>query len=139
MKEPSEEFNRACEEYMTSGGSRRTCECGMTFYNPDGGWDWNEGELEELQAKEERGEATSVGYTVTAMSIDGKEFVIGCPCNGLRQYEDFIWAYRELSALYIRNRAKTQLDEAHRNMETSELLLSELHDLDEGETEDGDD
>ncbi len=26
--------------------------------------------------------------------IDGKQFGEGCPCNGLRKYEDFIWKHR---------------------------------------------
>lgn len=58
-------------------GCRGTCSCGMTFYNPDGGWDWTDGELEELEASQF---ATAVDYAVEMISFDGSEYVMSCTC-----------------------------------------------------------
>lgn len=32
-------------------GAVRFCHCGKIYYNPDGGWDWNEGELEGYEKR----------------------------------------------------------------------------------------
>ncbi len=59
-----------------SAGCRRVCECGREFYNPGGGWDWEEGELEALAA----GTATALDWSVGALYLEGKEYVLDCDC-----------------------------------------------------------
>lgn len=59
------------------GGCRRVCDCGREFYNPNGGWDWKEGELERL-AKDEN--AQPLEWTVGTISFEGKEYVPDCDC-----------------------------------------------------------
>lgn len=58
-------------------GSRRDCICGNIFYNSDGGWDWKDGELEEL-AKNTR--ATDVDYSVGTITFECKEHCLDCNC-----------------------------------------------------------
>lgn len=62
--------------HSSSGGCRRTCVCGTEFYNPGGGWDWNEDELEDLA----KSDATALEYTVETIIMDGKEYVVDCEC-----------------------------------------------------------
>lgn len=59
------------------GGCRETCECGKTYYNPTGGWDWEEGELDELDKDPN---AISVDCSVTSIRFEGKEYVEFCDC-----------------------------------------------------------
>lgn len=69
-----ENFERA---FTTSHGScRAKCECGREFYNPDGGWDWEEGELEAL----EKSGAKALDWTVGEIWLEGKEYVPDCDC-----------------------------------------------------------
>ena len=58
-------------------GSRRDCICGNIFYNSNGGWDWEDGELEEL-AKNKR--AFDVDYSVGTITFEGKEYCLDCTC-----------------------------------------------------------
>ena len=58
-------------------GSRRDCACGNIVYNSDGGWDWEEGELEGL-AKNLK--ATDVDYSVGTITFEGKEYCLDCNC-----------------------------------------------------------
>ena len=36
--------------------------------------------------------------------IAGRTFVIGCQCNGLKRYENFIWETRDTIRKYLKNR-----------------------------------
>lgn len=70
-----ENFERAFS--AGTGGCRRTCDCGREFYNGDGGWTWDEGELEALA---KNANATPLPYTVGDISFEGKEYVNACDC-----------------------------------------------------------
>lgn len=58
------------------GGCRHECHCGRQFYNPDGGWDWNEGEIEQL----EKSKATALEWSVGTIVLEGVEYVADCDC-----------------------------------------------------------
>jgi hypothetical protein len=75
MSEVLENFERAFETH--SGGCRRECECGRVFYNPNGGRDWEDGELEKLAGD---GNAQPVEWSVETISFEGKEYVSDCNC-----------------------------------------------------------
>lgn len=76
MKEPKlENFIEAFHSH--SGGSVRECNCGRVFYNSSGGWDWENGELEKLQASKT---ATDLEWSVSTVVFEGKECVIDCDC-----------------------------------------------------------
>lgn len=73
-----ENFIRAF--HSGGGGCRRQCECGREFYNSDGGWTWNEGELERLEASA----ATDLDHTVETLVVEGREYCIDCTCWHVR-------------------------------------------------------
>lgn len=62
------------------------------------------------------------GYDcVEAQEMNGMMFVIGCPCNGLYRYEQFIWNHRNT----IRNYLKVRIEQEHRWAE-EQLTLNKL-------------
>jgi hypothetical protein len=66
------------EEAFSSlcSGARRTCACGKTFYNGSGHWDWDDGEIEEL----EKNGATPVDYSIGGVIFQGVEYANACTC-----------------------------------------------------------
>jgi len=69
------EFERG---FSTNGaGCRTTCICGRVFYNPNGGWDWEDGELDALAADPN---ATPVDWSCGEIIIDGRAFALDCSC-----------------------------------------------------------
>lgn len=114
------------EGAITMAGSIAiTCElCDRTHFASGEPAFFDKGELAELRAKAEK---EPEKYLEDAGSdslswgrIDGKQAVIGCPCNGLRRYEDFIWQNRHVIAKYLAARAKDQLAQAQHD---SDLAL----------------
>jgi hypothetical protein len=45
---------------------------------------------------------------IHAKDLDGKTFVVDCPCNGLRKYEDWMWSNREIFREYFRVRVEQE-------------------------------
>ncbi len=45
---------------------------------------------------------------------DSREFVMGCPCNGMRPYQDFIDSHAEQIAEYLNARAKQLAEHAEK-------------------------
>ena len=76
---PLEQWQREVFEdaFQHSGTCRMECECGKTYYNSNGGWDWADGELETLAADET---AIDLPYTVGRITFEGKEYANGCDC-----------------------------------------------------------
>ena len=109
-----ERMSEQCSELFAdafsshSGGCVRDCACGRTYFNPDGGWDWGQGELEELRrrAAEHPDQCVEVDYTVTAMVVGGEEIVDGCCCDLARWYENLICQYSAQITTYYRGRAE---------------------------------
>jgi hypothetical protein len=60
-----------------SGSCYATCACGRIFYNSNGGWDWEEGELENLEKIQT---AVDLDYAVESLSFEGKTYVKDCKC-----------------------------------------------------------
>lgn len=115
---PSEEFERA---FSGSGSCRVECGfCGREEYNSNGGWDWEDGELEALEADPN---ATDVDYTPTYGYLNGKVYLHGCPCNQARRYEDFIWSHRHGIADYLKARAELEMKDAERNKQVAEIVI----------------
>lgn len=119
VKPPSEHMERAVQR---AGSISITCElCKREHFASGSPGYFEEGELEKLQAKAEKDPDKYVedhsSDDVPWGHIDGKQAVIGCPCNGLRRYEDFIWHNRDVIARYLVNRAKENLEDAQRDVE----------------------
>ncbi len=71
------------EKAFTSsiGSCRATCVCGKEYYNGDDGWDFEDGELEKLDADPE---ATPLNYSVSYVCFEGRQFVADCECWKVR-------------------------------------------------------
>ena len=124
LKSPSKEFTDAIRH---AGSLVITCEfCGRTYFCTWGHGDYEKGELEELkkQAEEEPDKYIEV-FDDDAASwghIDGKQFVIGCPCNGARKYEDWILSHRYIIAEYFKYRAQRLKKELEQQVGLSEAI-----------------
>ena len=62
---------------LSVGHSCMKCECGKTFYNSNGGWDWENGELEALEKSKN---AIDLDYSVGEIGFEGKRYVPDCEC-----------------------------------------------------------
>jgi hypothetical protein len=138
--EPSEYFLRAFDSH--GSGLRRTCDgCGRQHYCSEAGFDFEEGELEELQGRSEKEPDRCIDHydcSVSAIELGGKDYVIDCPCNGIARYEDFIWENRLMISDYLRRRADSILDAAIHNAEAiwmGEDRVKELEKKEDAEEE----
>ncbi len=63
--------------YTGMGSCRGQCECGVQFYNSDGGYNFDEGELEEL---EKIPDSRDIDCSVAFVEFEGIEYVYQCDC-----------------------------------------------------------
>lgn len=116
MKKPcSKLFEKIFDSH--TGGCRRECVCGRTHFDiSSNGWDWNKGELEELQdkAKKDSDRYVTQDGSVGTMAINDVEIVYGCPCNNAKDYENFILRHADQIKEYLNERAKILRAEADR-------------------------
>lgn len=103
--ESTEGFNRAFSNH--GGHSQFRCNCGRTWFNSTQ-WGWGETELQSLREGIAEGRTVETDYSIE--EIMG--FVIGCPCNQLRRYEDWVWTNRERILDYLKVRNAGELREA---------------------------
>lgn len=86
MDNKLENFEEAFRDRMT--GAVRECECGRVFYNSDGGWDFEEGELESL---EKNSNATDLDYSVGTLTFDGTPYCLDCSCWQSKAQKFILW------------------------------------------------
>jgi hypothetical protein len=100
------------------GGSSVHCNCGRDHYAPSNLQDSDEPEdyqsmVDSCEAEQEANpDGVVIDYEsdfIHYSEIDGNTFVDGCPCNGLRRYEDFIWNNRNVIREYYRIRIDQEL------------------------------
>lgn len=105
-KPPSECFEQAFSD--SCSGCVRDCACGRTVFDNANQWDWEDGELEHLErmAKSKPERYTAVDYSVATMTIHGEEWVMGCPCNGVRKWQEFLDQHADQAAKYLNERVK---------------------------------
>jgi hypothetical protein len=103
---PSDDFEDSFSSHMS--GCRRECACGRVHFDWINSYDWDEGEFESLQklADERPEEYFGHEWSIGTMLIDGQEWVMGCPCNRGRKYEDWIIANEVSIVNYLKKRAK---------------------------------
>lgn len=106
IEEPSEEFYRAFRS--NHGSIIMDCQCGRVHFNYMDSFCFESGELEELERKQQEkpDKYFAHDYTITSYIISGHEFVIGCPCNYGRKYEDFINDNAIAIAEYLNEKAE---------------------------------
>lgn len=106
-------MTRQCSELFAdvfdshAGGIVRTCACGITTFNYMDRNCFDEGELEELEAKQKADPAHyhSVDHTVSTMEFWGEEIVHGCTCDMARLAEAFITSHAKRLSEYLRRYA----------------------------------
>jgi hypothetical protein len=83
-----------------TGGCRRTCHCGKEFWDNTNGYDWEPGEVEAL---EKDPAARALAYSVSTISLEGREYVMDCICFHERaeQVMRFIDGHAQAIAEYL--------------------------------------
>lgn len=98
-----------------TGSIRGDCGCGRTNYviHSD---NYEDGEYEELEkAAKENPKNYHCHYDCDCISMrefNGKEWVIGCPCNWHHKYALFLWHEREVIINFLRECRKQKVTEA---------------------------
>lgn len=92
---------------MHSTGYRDQCNCGLEYYDPWGGWDWAEGELEALQASETARDVNRVHR----IHFEGKTYIDVCECWHKRalQIIGFIETHASIIACYLESERKASI------------------------------
>jgi hypothetical protein len=104
--------NKQCSELFSNifdsgcGGCIRTCECGITYFYGCHHWDFEEGELEELQqkAKDDPDHYVEQDCSIGTLEIGGIQIVYDCSCDLARKYENFILDHAGQLAEYLNRR-----------------------------------
>lgn len=113
---PSDTFISSLEN--KGGQSAVTCNCGkrhiayMGCGNEEEYFEYIESEAPLDKTVEIHYNDSFVHFTLLA----GRTFVIGCGCNGLKNYENFIWEERNTIQKYLKNRIlleKQRAEEEH--------------------------
>lgn len=95
-----------------TSGCRRECRCGRVFYNPDGGWTWEDGEIERLN----KSDAIALPHSVGTIIFEEKEFVADCSCWHPRAEKLINWidSHAEGIAIYLTQEKKRKQSEAEK-------------------------
>lgn len=126
--EPSEFFLRAL---MGGGNNEVECNCGHLHLCPDNSYYDDDEEAhaswqdycESEKSKNPDKTTLHYGYdAVTYKELEGRQFVTVCECNGLKRYEDWIWANRNIIRHYLEDRVEYELSIAEQE-KTLNLLL----------------
>lgn len=134
IPEPSEEFLTAFRE-GTSGVVVRCDFCGRTYFATGDGGDFEKGELEDLRAKAEKepDKYIEVDYFTERVLVDRMYYAMGCKCNKVRRYEDWIWSNRRSILAYIKARMEKRLKAAVEDMEIAKGTLTAAKLSEDGE------
>ncbi len=93
------------------GSCRATCACGKTYFENAGCWDWEEDELESLNANPN---ATEVDGTPGYISFEGTTYVTNCDCWKPRaeKIAAFLEGHGAKIIRYLNARKKEKMAEA---------------------------
>lgn len=96
-----------------SNGCVRECACGKIYYNPDGGWDWEEGEIERL---EKNPNATALDYAPGGVEFEGREVCNACTCwhDRAKKIISFLCGHDTPIAAFLNERRTRTVAKANR-------------------------
>lgn len=109
-KKPSKMFVRSLEG---GGSSQADCHCGRRHYAPgnlrNSCEDDDEQNMINICLEEQKADPDGIIIEyeddfIYYKELSGSLFVVDCPCNGLRRYEDFIWNNRNPIRDYYKDR-----------------------------------
>jgi hypothetical protein len=100
-------FERAFSAGIRS--CRMTCACGKTYYNDEGGFDWEPGELEALHKT-----GVPLPHSVGGVEFEGHFYVDACACwhDRARKIMGFIDGHAHRIADYLNALKKARQAEA---------------------------
>lgn len=113
--------------YMECGWCGREHFCPETSYDPpDFGTEDDSAEWRKHCEESYRDNPGGVVLHYDIDGISGKElnginFVVGCPCNGLTRFENFIWNNRATIRNYLRKRIDQEYDWAEQEKTKNKL------------------
>lgn len=96
-------------------GCRRDCECGIVFYDTyNSGYDWEDGEVDELARLAAEGKAKPVGHSVGLVEFEGRYFVDACTCwhERAKKIIGFLLGHDEAIADFLRREKARKIREA---------------------------
>jgi len=108
QKKTSDEFLSAL---LSGSGILVDCEfCKRTHFFNDSVQDFEEGELEDLLEKTQKNPDKYIPHSdfIEYGRLDGKDYVLDCPCNSAAKYEDLFWNSRSIISAYFKARANKQ-------------------------------
>lgn len=115
---PSKEFINSLGAGV--GSPRLACGfCGREHYCPDSPGISDEEKTSATYLHEVDPDGVILHHNVDSVSaniLNGIEFVVECPCNGLRLYEDFMWNERETIIKYIKAKSQRLAEESTKNL-----------------------
>ena len=127
QKKPSKMFVNSLHG---GGGSQANCHCGRVHYAPGNLRDSSDEDdyqnmlnscLEEQRVDPE---GVVIEYNddfIHYKELNGILFVVDCPCNGLRRYEDFIWNNRDVFRDYLKIRVEREHEWAQQELVKNKL------------------
>jgi hypothetical protein len=60
--------------------------------------------------------------SISGQELNGINFVIGCPCNGLTRYENFIWGNKDTIRKYLKTRIDFEYELAQQQLTINKLM-----------------
>lgn len=83
-----------------TAGCRRTCACGIEYYDAVNSYDWEEGEIEALEKNKK---AKGLDHSCGDMGFEGREYVDACDCwhNRAEQLIKFLDRHSHKIAEYL--------------------------------------
>lgn len=121
---PSDEF---LYELSHSGALVITCEfCNRTYFAYKG--DYDEGELEDLQSKAKKNPEKYIETSdfTSWGTVNGKQFVIDCPCNGVKGIENWLWSHRYIVESFFRRKAQRIKEDAELQISTAASVSASM-------------
>ena len=122
---PSDMFIDSLDE-VGFHSMERECEwCGRLHLCPDAEADSDDWHQYCLESQQETPDSVILHFgcdSVTARILNGTSFVLGCPCNGLRRYEQFIWEHKNTIRKYLKARIELEHRLAEEQLTINRLM-----------------
>ena len=109
MNKKQESFELAFS--MDTSGGTHECICGKVYYDYAGFWEWEEGELEEL---EKNPNVLAVNHAIGLLQFEGKIYVSDCECwhERVNALMGFIDSHSHQIAKYLNSERDRKIEEA---------------------------
>lgn len=96
------------------GRCKVTCHCGATYYNNFDYIEWEDGELEEMEASDK---AFGVSHFIGTLTLEGRQYVDCCDCwlKHAEKVMNFIDDHARAIATYLTLEKKRKQEEADKS------------------------